>query len=164
MTITSEGAHGSGSLLRGSVITGLANAAINGAIQAYLLRNTDAVAVTEGLWAISLHSLAGKAIMMATLLAMILTLVGHLQWKGEKRPFWPTVAWLSVKHGLLAFVLLAIPSLLWHQLVGNIQVGVGAAVAILGAIAGLVAGATHAMTHIALARAAAEFQSAGKSR
>jgi hypothetical protein len=155
--------EGAASLLKGSLITGVANAVINGAIQAYLLQGNDVVPLTDGQWAMSLHSVAGKAVVMASLLAMILTLVGHLQWKGEKRPVWPTIAWLSARHGLLAFVLLAIPSLLWHQLVGSTQVGVGAAVAVLGAIAGLVAGATHAMTHSALSRAAAAPSSTGKS-
>lgn len=146
------------------MVTGVANAVINGAIQAYLLQDNDVVPLTEGQWAVSLHGVAGKAVVMASLLAMILTLVGHLQWKGEKRPVWPPVAWLSARHGLLALVLVAIPSLLWHHLGGIIQVSVGGAVAILAAIAGLVAGATHAMTHIALARAAAELSLARRSQ
>jgi hypothetical protein len=149
VTISPGRSDGAASLLKGSVVTGVANALINGAIQAYLLQNNDVVPLTEGRWAMSLHSVAGKAVMMAALLAMILTLVGHLQWKGNKRPFWPTFAWLSAKHGLLALILVAIPSLLWHHLVGIAQISVG------GAVAGLVAGATHALTHSALSRTAA---------
>jgi hypothetical protein len=110
VTISPGRSDGAASLLKGSVVTGVANALINGAIQAYLLQNNDVVPLTEGRWAMSLHSVAGKAVMMAALLAMILTLVGHLQWKGNKRPFWPTFAWLSAKHGLLALA----PSC-WHH-------------------------------------------------
>jgi hypothetical protein len=164
VTISLGNSHGAASLFKGSVITGVANAVINGAIQAYLLQDNDVVPLTEGRWAMSLHSVAGKAVAMASLLAMILTLVGHLQWKGEKRPFWPSFAWLSARHGLLALVLVAIPSLLWHQLVGSTPVSVRVAVATLAAIAGLVAGATHAMTHIALARAPAHLPSTGNRR
>jgi hypothetical protein len=164
MTISPRSSDGAASLLKGSVVTGIANAVINGAIQAYLLQDNDGVTLTEGQWAVSLHSVAGKAIVMVSLLAIILTLVGHLQWKGERRPFWPVVAWLSAKHGLLALILVAIPSLLWHHLVGITQVSVGGAVAILAAIAGLVAGATHAMTHCALSRAAAAHLLARRSQ
>jgi hypothetical protein len=163
VTSSPGSSDGAASLLKGSVVTGVANAVINGAIQAYLLQDNDVVPLTEGQWAVSLHSVAGKAIVMAALLAMILTLVGHLQWKGEKRPVWPAIAWLSTRHGLLALILVAIPSLLWHLLVGSTQVSVRGAVAILGAVAGLIAGATHAMTHNALSCAAAELSLTGKS-
>jgi hypothetical protein len=147
-------AHDAGSLWKGSLITGVANAVINGAIQAWLLRDEDVLLLTEGPWAITLHSVAGKAAMMATLLAIILTMVGHLQWKGPKRPFWPATTWLSARHGLQVLALVAIPSLIWQLLVGSIEVSANLAVAILAVVAGAVAAATHASTIVAFARTA----------
>lgn len=154
-------ADSAASLWKGSLTTGVANAVINGAIQAWLLRDADMLPLTEGPWAITLHSVAGKAVMMATLLAMILTMVGHLQWKGPKGPFWPATAWLSTKHGLHTFAVLAIPSLIWQLLVGSIDVSANVAIALLAAIAGGVAAAIHAKTVIAFVRAAHATSSPG---
>ncbi|MFP1632758.1 hypothetical protein ACLB6G_13570 [Zhengella sp. ZM62] len=133
-------------LLKGALTTGVANAIINGAIQAYLMAGHGPVALTVDAIGGDEHTVMGAAVMLATLLAMILTAVGHATLKAPKIPFVPAGLWLVLKHGLFAFGAIVALSILWQRLAGTIVVGVPAAVSILALVAGIVAAITHAMT------------------
>lgn len=133
-------------LVKGALITGAANAVINGAIQAYLMAGKGPVALTADAIGGDEHTVMGAAVMLATLLAMILTAVGHATLKAPKIPFVPGGLWLVFKHGLFAFGAIVALSILWQRLAGTIVVGVPVAVAILALVAGTVAAITHAMT------------------
>jgi protein-S-isoprenylcysteine O-methyltransferase Ste14 len=133
-------------LLKGAAITGLANAVINGAIQAFLMAGHGPVALSADAIGSGEHTVLGTAVLLATILAMILTAIGHLTLKGPKRPFLPDGLWLVVRHGLFAFGAVVAAAVLWQRFAGTVVVGVPVAVAVLALVAGLVAAAVHAMT------------------
>ena len=136
-------------LLKGTAMTGLANAVINGAIQAVLMAGHGPVALSADTVGTTEHTVLGTAVLLATMLAMILTAIGHVTLKAPKRPFLPDGLWLVVKHGLFAFGAVVAAAVLWQRFAGPVVVGVPMAVAILAAVAGMVAAAVHSMTIIA---------------
>jgi hypothetical protein len=79
------------------------NAVINGAIQFFLLRGHGPIALSVDAISTDEHTVLGGAVMLAVSLAMILTAVTHLTLKGPKRPFFPDILWLTIKHGFFAF-------------------------------------------------------------
>jgi hypothetical protein len=136
-------------LLKGTAITGLANAVINGAIQAFLMAGHGPVALSADSIGTSEHTVLGSAVMLATILAMILTAIGHLTLKVPKRPFLPDGLWLVIKHGLFAFGAVVAAAVLWQRFAGTVVVGVPVAVVILAVVAGVVAAAVNYMTIVA---------------
>lgn len=149
MTPTAHDPTESATLLKGTAITGLANAIINGAIQTFLMGGQGPVALSADTIGTAGHTVLGTAVLLATMLAMILTIIGHLTLKVPKRPFLPDGLWLVVKHGLFAFGAVVAAAVLWQRFAGTIVVGVPVAVALLAIVAGLVAAAVHCMTIVA---------------
>lgn len=149
MTFTAHDPTEPATLLKGAAITGLANAVINGAIQAFMMRGHGPVALSADTIGTTEHTVLGSAVLLATMLAMILTAIGHLTLKAPKRPFLPDGLWLVVKHGLFAFGAVVAAAVLWQNFAGTVVVGVSVAVVILAIIAGLVAAAVHYMTIVA---------------
>lgn len=135
-----------GTLLKGAAITGVANAVINGAIQAFLMAGHGPIALSADTIGAAEHTVLGTAVLLATTLAMILTAIGHLTLKVPKRPFLPGGLWLVVKHGLFAFGAVVVAAVLWQRIAGTVVIGVPAAVVILALIAGLVAATVNYMT------------------
>jgi hypothetical protein len=136
-------------LLKASIINGVINAVINGAIQFFMLRGHGPVALTADAISTTEHTVLGSAVPLAVSLAMILTAVTHLTMKGPKPPFFPGVFWLTLKHGFFAFGVVVTAAVMWQRVVGTVELSVGGAVVVLGIIAGLVAGAVHYMTTLA---------------
>lgn len=149
--MTSAAAHTTepGTLLKGAAIAGLANAVINGAIQAFLMAGHGPVALSADTIGSTEHTVLGTAVLLATMLAMILTAIGHLTLKVPKRPFLPDGLWLVIKHGLFAFGAVVALAVLWQRLAGTVVVGVPVAVVILALVAGVVAAAVNYMTIVA---------------
>lgn len=146
MTSTSPDPITPAPLWKGAAIAGLANAVINGVIQAFLLAGSGPVAVSVDAIGTSEHTVLGSAVLLATILAMILTAIGHLTLKAPKRPFLPFGLWLVVKHGLFTFGAVVAAAILWQRSVGSVEVGVPTAVVILAVVAGVVAAVVQAMT------------------
>ena len=136
-------------LLKGAAISGLANAVINGAIQAFLLAGKGPVAISTGAIGTAEHPVLGGAVMLATSLAMIMTAIGHLTLKVPKRPFLPDGLWLVVKHGMFAFGAVVTLAVLWQRFAGTVLVSVPTAVMVLALIAGVVAAVVQAITIVA---------------
>ena len=136
-------------LLTASVINGVINAVINGAIQFFMLRGHGPVALTADAISTTEHTVLGSAVPLAVMLAMILTAITWATTKGAKPPFFPVFFWLTLKHGFFAFGVVVSAAVLWQRVVGTVDVSVGGAVVILGIIAGLVAALVHYMTTLA---------------
>lgn len=133
-------------ILKAAVLSGVINAVINGAIQAYLLRGTGQVALSVDPISAGTHTVLSAAVPLAVSLAMILTAVAYQTVKVPKKPFWPTVVWLVVKHGLFAFGAIVAVAVVWQRIAGTVEVGTGTAVGLLGVLAGVVAGIVNYMT------------------
>lgn len=133
-------------ILKGAVISGVINAAINGAIQAFLLRASAPLPLTVDSIGTETHTVLGASVPLAVSLAMILTAVAHWTTKGPKKPFYPTTLWLVIKHGLFAFGAVVAAAVMWQRIMGSVEVGLVSAVLILGAVAGVVAAVVNYMT------------------
>lgn len=133
-------------ILKGALLSGVINAVINGAIQAFLLRGTGQIALSVDSIGADTHTVLSAAVPLAVSLAMILTAVAYLTVKVPKQPFWPTVAWLIVKHGLFAFGAIVAAAVVWQRLAGTVEVGVATAVVVLAITAGIVSAIVNFMT------------------
>lgn len=136
-------------LLKASVINGVINAVINGAIQYFMLKGHGPVALTADAISTTEHTVLGSAVPLAVMLAMILTAVTYLTIKGSKPPFFPGFFWLTLKHGFFSFGVVVSAAVLWQRVMGTVEVSVFGAVVILGIIAGIVAGIVHYMATLA---------------
>lgn len=146
MTQTHSGQISREDILKGAIISGVINAVINGAIQAFLLRGSDPLPLSVESIGTETHTVLGSSVPLAVSLAMILTAVAHWTTKGEKKPFFPTTLWLVIKHGLFAFGAVVAGAVVWQRMAGTVEVGIGTAVLILGIVAGVVAAIVNYMT------------------
>lgn len=135
-----------GKILRGAVLNGFVNAVINGAIQIYFLWGSATIPLSVNKIVNDSHTVLGSAVPLAVSLAMILTVVAYATLKAPKKPFWPSVLWLTFKHGMFAFGLCVTGAVMWQNASGTVTVSLTTAVTVLGIIAGLVAGVVNYMT------------------
>lgn len=133
-------------LASASLVNGAVNAVINGLIQLVLLRGKGPIALSADAIGSTEHTVLGTAVPLAVSLAMILTAISQFTQKPPRHPFFPTVAWLIVKHGLLAFGAVVAGAILWQRLAGTVVVSPVVAAVILGLIAGLVAAFVNYLT------------------
>lgn len=141
-------------ILTGAAIAGLINAMINGVIQTFALYNHAPIALSMDSISGSALSVLGSAVPMAVCLAMVLTAVAYFTLKAPKKRFFPTVAWLIVKHGVFTFGLVVTAAVIWQRLFGTITVSLTLAVVVLACISGIVsAGVNYATIRSALVRA-----------
>jgi hypothetical protein len=133
-------------ILKGSVLTGVINAAINGGIQWYLLKGHAPLPLTVDGITNDEHTVFGAAVPLAVSLAMILTAVAYLTVKFPKPPFLPGFLWMTVKHGFFALGLVVTFAVFWQRMFGSIEVSLATAVLTLGVVAGLVSGVVNYMT------------------
>ena len=146
MTSTANRGPTQQEIVKGALLAGVINAVINGAIQAWLLRGSDAIQLSVDSISAGTHTVLGAAVPLAVSLAMILTAVAHWTLKGPKKPFFPTTLWLVMKHGIFAFGALVAGAIVWQRSVGTVEVGLVTAVVLLGLIAGVVAAVVNYMT------------------
>lgn len=133
-------------IAKGALLTGVLNAVINGAIQAWLLAGSGPLPLTVDGIANDAHTVFGAAVPLAVSLAMILTAVAYLAVKHRKPPFYPTFLWMTVKHGFFALGVIVTFAVLFQRIFGSISVSSWAAVVILGLVAGVVAAIVNYMT------------------
>lgn len=133
-------------ILRGAIIGGAINAVINGAIQWYLLRGEKHIPLSVDGITNDTHTVLGAAVPLAVSLAMILTAIAYLTLKAAKRPFFPHVLWLTIKHGVFAFGLIVSAAVVWQRTMGTVNVSLATAVIVLGIVAGLVTVMVNLMT------------------
>lgn len=133
-------------ILQGAIVSGLINAVINAAIQFFLMRASSSIPLTVNEIVNDRHTVLGAAVPLAVSLAMILTVVAYTTIKTPKRPFFPSVFWLTIKHGIFAFGLVVAGAVVWQRFMGEIEVSLAVAVLLLGVIAGIAAGIVNYMT------------------
>ncbi|MFM8745502.1 MAG: hypothetical protein ACKOED_02380 [Aestuariivirga sp.] len=146
MTSTEKRSPSQQELVKGALLSGVMNAVINGAIQAWLLRGNDVIPLSVDSISAGTPTVLGSAVPLAVSLAMVLTAVAHWTLKGPKKPFFPTTFWLVLKHGLFAFGALVAGAIVWQRVVGTVDVGLVTAVILLGLIAGIISTAVNYMT------------------
>ncbi len=133
-------------IIKGAVIAGIINGAINGVIQLFLLRGQAPIPLTVNSITNDTTTVFGEAVPLAVTLAMILTVIGYLTLKQAKRPFWPDVLWLTIKHGMFAFGVVVSGAILWQRVMGSVTVSLFTAAAVMSIVAGIIAGTVNYMT------------------
>lgn len=147
-------ASGSSEILRGAVASGVINALINGAIQAWLLAGSGPLALTVDSITNEAHTVFGAAVPLGVSLAVILTLVAYLTIKAPKPPLYPTFVWMAVRNGFFVLGVAVTFAVFWQRIFGSVIVPFWLGITILGLIAGVVAGVVNYMTlHAAAAKA-----------
>lgn len=133
-------------IVKGALVAGLMNGAINGVIQFFLLRHHASIPLSVNDITNDIQTIFGTSVPLAVSLAMILTIVGYLTLKGLKRPFWPDALWLTIKHGIFAFGAIVSGAVLWQRVMGSVPLSLVAAVVTLSLIAAVVAAVVNYMT------------------
>jgi hypothetical protein len=131
---------------KGAVVSGVINAVINGAIQAWLLSGSGPLPLTVDAITNEEHTVFGAAVPLGVSLAMILTVVAYSTVKGAKPPFYPTFLWMTVKNGFFVLGVTVTFAVLWQRAFGSILVTFWLGIGILGLIAGVISGLVNYMT------------------
>lgn len=133
-------------IIQGAALNGAINAGINGIIQIFILWGLAPIPLSVNGITNDSQTVLGSAVPLAVTLAMILTVVAYKTLKVPKRPFMPSVLWLTFKHGMFAFGVCVTGAVIWQRVMGSVPVSLTTAVIVLGAIAGLVAAVVNYMT------------------
>jgi len=133
-------------IMKGAVLSGVINAAINGAIQWFLLAGEGPLPLTVDGITNEEHTVFGAAVPLAVSLAVILTAVAYSTLKSAKPPFFPSFLWMAIKHGFFALGIVITFAVLWQRFLGSILVPVPLGVVILAIVAGVVSAMVNYMT------------------
>lgn len=139
---------------RGALLSGAINAAINGAIQAWLLSGSGPLPLTVDAITNKAHTVFGAAVPLGVSLAMILTVVAYGTVKGAKPPFYPAFVWMTVKNGFFVLGVIVTFAVLWLRIFGSVLVPFWLGILLLGLIAGVISAVVNYMTIRACARRA----------
>lgn len=134
-------------LLKGALMSGFINAIINGIINWFQVRGKTELYLTVDAITNTAHTVLGGAVMLATSLAAILTLVSYFTLKSDyKPPFYPKALLLTLRNAFFAFGLMVTFSIIIQRTAGSVLVSPLTAVIIVGIVAGVVAATVDYMT------------------
>jgi len=136
---------------KGAILSGVINAVINGAIQAWLLAGSGPLPLTVDAITNEAHTVFGAAVPLGVSLAMILTVVAYTTVKGAKPPFYPTFLWMTVKNGFFVLGVIVTFAVLWQRIFGSVLVPFWLGIVLLGLIAGVISAVVNYMTISAVA-------------
>lgn len=134
-------------LLKGALMSGFINAIINGIINWFQVRGKTELYLTVDAITNTAHTVLGGAVMLATSLAAILTLISYFTLKSDyKPPFYPKALLLTLRNAFFAFGLMVTFSIIIQRTAGSVLVSPLTAVIIVGIVAGVVAATVDYMT------------------
>lgn len=134
-------------LIRGSILTGIINALINGIINWFQVKGEALVRITVDSISNNEHTVMGGAVMLALILSVIIASIAWLTTKAAGKPrFFPVALLLILKNALFLFGLFITLAILWQRFAGSMEVTPAIAAALTGVFAGLVAGVTDYLT------------------
>ncbi|HNP18790.1 MAG TPA: hypothetical protein PKL31_10180 [Fulvivirga sp.] len=129
-------------LLTGAIITG----AVNSGIQYFFLKGHAPIAISVDSITNTDHTVLGSAVVLAITLSMISTVIGYFNIKAKKVAFYPTILWLTLKHGFFTFGVVTSLAVLWQNYMGTVEVSLISALIIIGVIAGIISGVVNYLT------------------
>lgn len=146
MSATSPDPSDPAQVRKGAILSGVINAVINGAIQAWLLSGSGPLPLTVDTITNEAHTVFGAAVPLGVSLAMILTVVAYTTVKGAKPPFYPTFLWMTVKNGFFVLGVIVTFAVLWQRVFGSVLVPFWLGIVLLGLIAGVISAIVNYMT------------------
>lgn len=127
--------------VQNAITTGVLNAIINGPINGFMVRGETELFLTTDSITSEERTVLGGAVILATLLAVILTSIGYFTFKSEKKPpYFPKGLMLTLKNAFFTFGVLTSLAILLQRFAGSIAVTPVSSAMIVAVIAGLVAG------------------------
>ncbi len=128
-------------ILKGAVVGGVINAVINGVINWFQVKGKTELFLTVDNITNTEHTVLGGAVMLATSLAAILTIIGYFTVKSENKPsFYPKALVLTLRNTFSAFGVMVTIGVMVQKFFGSISVSPITGVIVVGIIAGVVAG------------------------
>jgi hypothetical protein len=132
---------------KAALFSGVLNAIINGIINWFQVKGKTELFLTVDSISTKEHTVLGGAVILATVLAIILTSIGYFTFKAsDKPPYYPKAFYLTLKNAFFTFGILTTLSILLQRFAGSIPVTPLTAAIIVAIIAGLVAGTIDYMT------------------
>ena len=134
-------------LIKGAVAGGVINAIINGVINWFQVKGKTDLFLTVDNITSTEHTVLGGAVMLATSLAAILTIIGYFTVKSKNKPhFFPKALGLTLRNTFFAFGLMVTIGVMVQRIFGSVAVTPVTSVILVGIIAGFVAGIIDYMT------------------
>lgn len=132
--------------LKGSVIAGFINAAINAGIQYFTFKKLNEIPVSLDLISNKEVTVFGTTVTVALTLAVVLTLVAYFTLKVPKIPFYPKVLLILLKNVFFTFGVVTAFAVLWQYKFGTLYVSPISATIIVGIIGFVVAAIVNYLT------------------
>jgi O-antigen/teichoic acid export membrane protein len=127
--------------MKGAVVGGVINAIINGVINWFQVKGKTELFLTVDNITNTEHTVLGGAVMLATSLAAILSIIGYFTLKSDKKPpFYPKALVITLRNTFSAFGVMVTIGVLVQKFLGSVSVIPITGVIIVGIIAGVVAG------------------------
>lgn len=124
-----------------SITTGVLNALINGIINWFLVKGKTEIFLTVDSISNKENTVMGSAVILATLMAIILTIIAYFTFKSaNKPPYFPKGFMLTLKNAFFTFGVITSMSILLQRFAGSIAVAPITSAITVATIAGLVAG------------------------
>jgi len=134
-------------LMKGALAGGVINAIINGAINWFQVKGKTEIFITVDAISNTVHTVLGGAVILATSLAAILTLISYFSVKSpQKPPFYPKMLLLTLRNTFFAFGVMVTLSIIIQRIAGSVAVSPITSVLIVALVAGVVAGMVDYMT------------------
>lgn len=134
-------------LMKGALAGGVINAIINGAINWFQVKGETELYLTVDNISNTEHTVLGGAVILASSLAAILTMVSYYTLKSpQKPPIYPKALLMILRNTFFAFGLMVTLSIIIQRIAGSIEVSPIASVIIVALVAGIVAALVDYMT------------------
>lgn len=129
-----------------AAIAGISTFIVDGAIQFFMLKGKVPIAISVDSITNTVNTVLGSSVVLAIMLAMIMTVINYIKIKERKVPFFPNAFWLMIRHGFFSFGVVTALSIMWQRYLGTIEVGLIPAVLLIAAIAGIVSATINYLT------------------
>ncbi len=134
-------------LVKAALMSGGMNAVINGLINWFQVKGKSEIFLTVDSISNTEHTVLGGAVILASSLAAILTIISYFTLKTANKPaFYPRGFWLTIRNAFFAFGVMVTLSIILQRMAGAVTVTPLVAVIVTGLIAGVVAGVVDYMT------------------
>lgn len=134
-------------LLKGSLLTGIINACINGAINWFSVRKLAEIPLTNDLISTKADTVFSGVVLLATSLAFILTTISFLTFKTPDKPrYFPKVFFFSLRNSFFVFGVVVAIAILVQRIMGTVMISPIESALLSGVFAGMVGGMVDYMT------------------
>ncbi len=134
-------------LLKGSLLTALINACMNGTINWFSVRDLVEIPLTHDLISTEADTVFSGVVSLATSLAFILTTISFLTFKIPNKPrYFPKVFFLALRNSFFVFGVVVAIAILVQRMAGTVMITPIESALVSGVFAGIVGGTVDYLT------------------